>query len=359
MKKLTSLILTLSIILTLSACSDNTNNSMTDSGSSSDASSAVSSEASSESEAELTFDEKFRGLDQELRYDEVIKLLGEPDEKGGANVKYLSYKQDDGKIATVQFLYGDNPRIGYTYITDSETEEEEIILHRRICDHENDYCSHDIYYSEEMCTFIDKCKELKHGMSQDEVAEILGEPTEVLGGGGSITMYYYPDYYHIVFVELLYDYFNGEDVGYPWFDHVYISSRMSYECIYPFHSSFCNHEQNQCIHTYPLEQARLEKENGVFERKLENLQLDKTATMQGIFDYIGEPDEELTEDDVTRLLYNMSDGRIGYVCFVNKGDSAILDCSYTYDPTKKKITYFMKVSEDCDPEPYYEYHKNK
>ena len=350
MKKLTSIILTLGIILTLSACSDNTSSTID---------SDISSISSSESEAELTFDEKFRGLDQELRYDEVIKLLGEPDEKGGVSVRYLSYKLDVNKSAIVQFLYGDNPRIDYTYITDLKAEEEEIILHRRICDHENGYCSHDIYYSKEMCDFIDKCKELKHGMSEVEVAEILGNPAEIYGGGTSTFMYYYPDYYHIVFVQLAHGYFNNEDLGHPWLHDVSISSRMPYETIQPLHSNLCRHEEDYCVHAYYLNESRLEKANTAYERKLENLQLDETATKQDILDYIGEPDEELTEDDVTRLLYNMSDGRIGYVCFVNKGDSAILDCSYTYDPTKKKITYFMKVSEDCDPEPYYEYHKNK
>lgn len=351
MKKLTSLILTLSMILTLSACSDNGNSSTTDDN--------ISSVTSSESETELTFDEKFRGLDQELRYDEVIELLGEPYEKGGVSVKYLSYKQDDGKSAIVQFLYGENPRIDYTYVTDLETKEEEIILHRRICDHENGYCSHDIYYSKEMCDFIDKCKELKHGISQVEVAEILGNPAETYGGGTSTFMYYYPDYYHIVFVQLAYGYFNDEDLGRPWLDDVCISSRMVFEYIQPFHSSFCRHEEDYCVHAYSLNKSRLEKAHTAYERKLENIQLDETATKQDILDYIGEPDKELTEDDVTRLVYDISDGRIGYVCFVNKGDSAILDCSYTYDPTNKKITHFMKVSKNCDSKPYYEYHKNK
>ena len=202
MKKLTTLILTLGVILTLSACSDNTNNSMTDSGSSSDASSAVSSEASSESEAELTFDEKFRGLDQELRYDEVIKLLGEPDEKGGENVKYLSYKQDDGKSAIVQFLYGDNPRIDYTYITDSETKEEEILLHRRICDHEKGYCSFDIRYSEEMRNLLEKSKRLKVNMGKSEVAEIFGEPYDYYYGSLSGAIVYHPDMYHLLYMDI-------------------------------------------------------------------------------------------------------------------------------------------------------------
>ncbi len=355
MKKLTSLILTLSMILTLSACSDNKNSSTADSGISSD----VSSVTSSESETQLTFDEKFRGLDQELRYEEVLNILGEPDEKGGVSVKYLSYKRDDGKSAIVQFLYGDNPRIDYTYITDTETEEEEIILHRRICDHEKDYCSHDIYYSKEMCDFIDKCKELKHGMSEDEVAQILGNPDEIYGGGTSTFMYYYPDYYHIVFVQLAHGYFNNEDLGRPWLHDVCISSRMAYETIQPLHSSFCRHEEDYCVHAYYLNKGSLEKAYTAYERKLENLQLDETATKQDILDYIGEPDEELIENDVTRLVYNMSDGRIGYVCFLKKDTSTIIDCSYTFDPTKKKITYFMDVSENCDPKPYYEYHKNK
>ena len=353
MKKLTSLFLTLGVILTLSACSDNISSSMTDSGSSSDVSSAISSE----SEEELTFDEKFRGLDQELRYDAVIDLLGEPDEKGGENVKYLSYKQDDGKSAIVQFLYGDNPRIDYTYITDSETEEEEIILHRRICDHVNGYCSFDIYYSKEMRDFIDKCKELKHGMSIDEVKEVLGE-TEDIGSGATLTfMCYYPDYYHIVYVNMAHGHFNDEELGRPWLNYVHITSRMSYEGIQPLHSSFCRHEEDHCVHAYYLDNSRLEKAHVAYERKLEDLQLDKTATKQDVLDYIGEPDEELTEDDVTRLVYNISDGRIGYVCFLKKDTSTIIDCSYTFDPTTKKITDFMKVSKDCDPKPYYEYHK--
>ena len=79
MKKLTSLFLTLGVILTLSACSDSVNSSTVDGNTSSDISSVTSSEA----ETQLTFEEKFRGLNQELRYDEVIEFLGEPYEKCG------------------------------------------------------------------------------------------------------------------------------------------------------------------------------------------------------------------------------------------------------------------------------------
>lgn len=70
MKKLISFILTLGIIFTLSACAES---------------------------PEKALENKFKGMDGELRYDEVVQLLGEPYEKGGENVKYLSYKLQDGK----------------------------------------------------------------------------------------------------------------------------------------------------------------------------------------------------------------------------------------------------------------------
>ena len=346
MKKLTSLILTLSIALALSACSD--------SGNSSTEGSNVSFVKSSESEIKLTFEEKFRGLDQELRYDEIIKLLGEPDEKGGENVKYLSYKQDENKKAIVQFLYGDNPRIDYTYITDTATKEEEFILHRRICDHENNYCSHDIYYSEEMRAFIDKCKEVKQGMSTDEVIAILGEPDDIFGGAVESVYYYFLNGYHTAFLNFRY-------IQEPEFhisaSMVYLTDRKASRFEWILHADKC--DDGFCYCEPYISQSTAENEQRAFVYKLEDSQLKETDTRQYILDYIGEPDEELNDGDVTRLVYNISDGRTGYICLLKRGTDTIIDCSYTYDPAEKKITYFTEISESCDLDSYYEYHKNE
>ncbi|MBQ8789719.1 MAG: hypothetical protein IJZ51_00225 [Ruminiclostridium sp.] len=344
MKKLTSLILTLGVILTLSACSDNTNNSMTDSGSSSEVSSVISSEASSESEAELTFDEKFRGLDQELRYDEVIELLGEPDKKGGENVKYLSYKQDDGKSAIVQFLYGDNPRIDYTYITDSETEEEEIILHRRICDHEKGYCSFDIHYSEEMRDFIEKAKTIKKGMVKDEVAEILGEPYDFYHGAVSGAIEYNPDDYHKLHMYTGYDSGNFVVERVSSWDRLVFGESV---VVLPYE----NEEEGK------VWVVRTEFEQTAFEQKVTwidpSVPTKKDIPLKDyLLDYIGEPDEEINEGDITKLKYKLSDGLDVYVCILNSGTEPIIELTYTCNPETNKLERYHEVVEGCDYKKY-------
>lgn len=349
MKKLTSLILTLGVILTLSACNDNTNSSVTDSGSSSEASSAISSEASSESEAELTFDEKFRGLDQELRYDEVIELLGEPDKKGGENVKYLSYKQDDGKSAIVQFLYGDNPRIDYTYITDSETKEEEILLHRRICDHEKGYCSFDIHYSEEMHEFIDKCKKVKQGMTRDEVVAILGEPADEAGGTLNTYLDYFPDDYHRMWVCMNY---TADDDG--------MASYKAVEIILWDKLSLI-----QAVNILPENDGNdskkkplTELEQDAYVQKVSETQL-ITSLKEGVklkdylIDYIGVPDDEINYDDVTKYVYKLSDGTLAHICVNNKEAEPTIEYAFVYNPETKKVIKNFYTVTDCSPGKYF------
>ena len=347
MKKLTSIILTLGMILTLSACSDNTSSSMTDSGSSSDVSSAISSE----SEEELTFDEKFRGLDQELRYDEVIELLGEPDEKGGENVKYLSYKQDDGKSAIVQFLYGDNPRIDYTYITDLKAEEEEIILHRRICDHEKGYCSFDIHYSEEMRDFIEKAKTIKKGMNKDEVAEILGEPYDFYCGGFSGAIEYNPDDYHKLYIyTALYspDEIEGNN-GEFGVDMVYAWDRLVFG-----QTDIILHEGKEQGRIWVV---RTESEQTAFEQKVTwidpSVPTKKDIPLKDyLLDYIGEPDEEINDGDITKLVYKLSDGTFANLCILNSGAEPIIEFTYIYDPVTKEVSPQSEVVRGCDFEKY-------
>ncbi len=341
MKKLTSLILTLSMILTLSACSDNGNSSTTDDN--------ISSVTSSESETELTFDEKFRGLDQELRYDEVIELLGEPDEKGGVSVKYLSYKQDDGKSAIVQFLYGENPRIDYTYVTDLETKEEEIILHRRICDHENNYCSHDIYYSDVVCDFFDKCKKIEYGMNTDDVIAILGEPYGRFYGNISGEVGFFPDKYHMVYVGLG---LKG-DITEEGFNAFRVDFVLTWDTV--IHGSAVRilpekYAQNEEKSTKEIEQL-------AFDQKVAyptvSVSPKKDVSLKDYLnDYIGEYDEEIDEGDITKLVYKLSDGKLAHVCISNKEPEPIIEYAYVYDPETKKITSTHEVVEDCDYEKY-------
>ena len=343
MKKLTSIILTLGMILTLSACSDNTSSSMTDSGSSSDVSSAISSE----SEAELTFDEKFRGLDQELRYDEVIKLLGEPDEKGGENVKYLSYKQDDGKSAIVQFLYGDNPRIDYTYITDTEADEEEIILHRRICDHEKGYCSFDIHYSEEMRDFVDKCKEVKQGMTRNEVVAILGEPADEDGGTTSIYLDYFPDDYHRMWVCMNY---TTDDVTVSYkVDEIILWDKLAFTQavrVLPENDESNNKKKSMA----ELEQqAYMQK---VSETQLMTSLKDGVKLKDYLTDYIGVPDDEINYDDVTKYAYKLNDGTLAYICVNNKETEPVIEYAFVYNPEIKKVTKEFYTVADCSSDKY-------
>ncbi|MBE6881167.1 MAG: hypothetical protein E7490_10095 [Ruminococcaceae bacterium] len=344
MKKITILILTLSMVLTLSACSDNGNSSTTDNN--------ISSVSSSESEAELTFDEKFRGLDIDLRYDEVIELLGEPDEKGGVSVKYLSYKQDDGKSAIVQFLHGDNPRIDYTYITDSKFEEEEIILHRRICDHENDYCSHDIYYSDAVCDFFDKCKKIEYEMNGDEVKEILGEPYSIYSGSLTGTIRYFPDKYHEVCV-ITYCNGNSKEEG---------TNSFRVESVYTWDTII----HGAAVAILPEEYKIGEVNEKKPTKEIEQLAYDQKVSFPTISvspkkdvslkdylnDYIGEYDEEIDEGDITKLVYKLSDGKLAHVCISNKEPEPIIEYAYVYDPETKKITSTHKVVEDCDYEKY-------
>ena len=352
MKKLTTLILTLGVILTLSACSDNTNNSMTDSGSSSDASSAVSSEASSESEAELTFDEKFRGLDQELRYDEVIKLLGEPDEKGGVSVRYLSYKLDDNKSAIVQFLYGDNPRIDYTYITDSETEEEEVLLHRRVCDHEDNYCSHDIYYSEEVRTFIDKCKEIKYDMNTDDVIAILGEPDGRYYGNLNGAINFFPDKYHEVYVALS---CNGKvkEEGFNAFRVYYVGTWDTIihgAAVAVLPEEYKQNEEKEKTPTKEIEQLAFDQK--VYYPTVTVSPKEDVPLKDYLLDYIGEPDEEINDGDITKLKYKLSDGLDVYVCILNSGTEPIIELTYTCNPETNKLERYHEVVEGCDYKKY-------
>ncbi len=348
MKKLTSIILTLGMILTLSACSDNTSSSTTDSGSSSGVSSAISSE----SEAELTFDEKFRGLDIDLRYDEVVELLGEPDEKGGVSVRYLSYKLDDNKTAIVQFLYGDNPRIDYTYITDSESEEEEVLLHRRICDHEDNYCSHDIYYSEKVRTFIDKCKEIKYGMNTDDVIAILGDPYSRDYGNGEGFLSFFPDKYHLVYVGLDLD---GE-IKEEGLNAFKVYHTLTWDNI--IHGS--------AIVILPLEREQNKEKEKKSTKEIEQLAFDQKVSYPTVsvspkknvplkdylIDYIGEPEEEINKGDITKFVYKLSNGLNAYVCIHNSESESIVEYAYVYDNEKKEIISRHKVVQDCDFEKY-------
>lgn len=344
MKKLTSLILTLGMILTLSACSDNGNSSITDSD--------ISSISSSESEEELTFDEKFRGLDQELRYDAVIDLLGEPDEKGGVSVRYISYKLDDNKTAIVQFLYGDNPRIDYTYITDSETEEEEVLLHRRICDHENNYCSHDIYYSEKVRTFIDKCKEIKYGMNTDDVIAILGEPYSRDYGNGEGFLSFFPDKYHEIYVGLDLD---GE---------IKEEGLNAFKVYYTVIWDTIIHGRSIAI--LPLEREQNKEKEKKSTKEIEQLAFDQKVSYPSVsvspkknvplkdylIDYMGEPEEEINKGDITKLVYKLSNGLNAYVCILNSESESIVEYAYVYDNEKKEIISRHKVVQDCDFEKY-------
>ena len=340
MKKLTSIILTLGMILTLSACTDNGNSSITDSD--------ISSISSSESEAELTFDEKFRGLDQELRYDEVVKLLGEPDEKGGVNVKYLSYNQDDGKSAIVQFLYGDNPRIDYTYVTDSATKEIEFILHRRVCDHENGTCSHNLYFTEENREYIEKLKTITYDMTMEQVVELLGKPDYNYAGGGtgtgpliyvlndgaysaSVEVSVRPDDERVISVS-----FVGGGVG---------------EKEYILHPYFCGHDEGNCFVEKYEETVKLTKEQqiyeqGLFENKFSCLKID--YTVENIADLIGDYDSQEVEGDITKLVYNLSEDKKAYICIYNGNENPEIWIAYILD-FKEKVMWRKGIySEDCD-----------
>ncbi len=323
------------------------------------------SDISSDSEIVPTIEDKFRALNQDMRYDEVLKTLGEPYEKGGEYVKYLSYKLDDERLAVVQFLYGDNPRIDYTYISSTLANKmddaAEFILHRRVCNHENDYCTHDLYYSDVLCDFVEKSKGLRHGMSIDEVKDVLGETRDIGGGATCTFITYYPDEYHTVFVEMNHGNFNGEEPdGWCWFDSAYIVNRLALDSEILFHSTYCNHSEGKCYFNNK-DYTRTEVEQLNLERKLENLQLTETATKQDVYDYVGEPDsiEELNED-ITRLIYNYDDEKIGYICFYNSiGTSPILDCSYTYNFKENDIVYFTDISKSCLSKTYYElYYEN-
>ena len=343
MKKLTLLILTIGIILTLSACSDNTNNSMTDSGSSSDVSSAISSE----SEAVLTFDEKFRGLDQELRYDEVIKLLGEPDEKGGVNVKYLSYKQDDGKSAIVQFLYGDNPRIDYTYVTDSATKEIEFILHRRVCDHENGICSHNLYFTEENRGYIEKLKTITYDMTMEQVIELLGKPDYNYAGGGTGTgplIYVLKDGAYSAWVDVS---VRPDDKGVI---EVSFGGGGVGEREVLLHPNYCKHEEGVCYvekyeETVKLTREQQVYEQSLFENKFSCLKID--YTVENITDLIGDYDSQEVEGDITKLVYNLSEDKKAYICIYNGNENPEVWIAYTLDFKEKEMRTERVYSEDC------------
>ncbi|MBP3921533.1 MAG: hypothetical protein J6D27_01060 [Ruminiclostridium sp.] len=338
------------------------NNLLTTSGSSITENS-LESEIYSDTEDDLTTEQKFRALDQDMRYDEVISLLGEPYESGGEYVKYLSYKLDGDRLAVVQFLYGDNPRIDYTYISSTIAnkmdDEAEFILHRRVCNHEDDYCTHDLHYSDVLCDFVEKSKGLRHGMSIDEVLDVLGETEDIGGGATSTFITYYPDEYHAVLVEMNHGNFNGEKPdGWCWFDSAYIVSRLAQDSEILYHSTYCNHSEGKCRFNNK-DYTRTEVEQLNLDRKLENLQLTETATKQDVYDYVGEPDsvEELDED-ITRLIYNYDDEKIGYICFYNSiGTSPILDCSYTYNFKENKIVYITDISKSCLLKTYYDLYR--
>ena len=308
-----------------------------------------------------TLEEKFRNLDHEMRYDEVLQLLGEPYEEGGEYLKYLSYKLQDGRLAVVQFLYGDNPRIDFTYISSTienmESDDAEYVLHRRLCDHENNYCSHDFYYNDTIREFGEKCKELKRDMSMEEVAEILGVTRDYGGGATTAFMYYYPDKYYNVYVEMN----PGEpdrESYVPWILYrVYAVDKISgvVECF--MHSSSCESERYYCVEVRD-EYTKIEFDQLHLEAKLDGLGLCETDTLQDVLDYVGEPDfvEEVNED-ITRLGYNYEDGKIGYICFYNSlGTSPIIDCSYTLDVQKNDIIYFTSISMSCISQTYYDLH---
>ncbi len=348
MKKLTSIILTIGIILTLSACSDNTSSSMTDSGSSSDVSSAISSEASSESEAELTFDEKFRGLDIDLRYDEVVELLGEPDEMGGVNVRYLSYKLDDNKTAIVQFLYGDNPRIDYTYITDSATKEEEFILHRRICDHENGVCSHNLYFTEENREYIEKLKTITYDMTMEQVVELLGEPdydyASPAGTGTGPLVYSLNDGAHSAWVDVS---VRPDDKGVI---EVSFGGGGVGEREVLLHPNYCKHDEGVCYvekyeETVKLTREQQVYEQSLFENKFSCLKID--YTVENIIDLIGEYDSQEVEGDITKLVYNLSEDKKAYICIYSGKENPEVWIAYTLDFKEKEMRTERVYSEDC------------
>ncbi len=328
------------------------NNLLTTSGSSI-TDNSLESYLSSDSETEFPFEEKFRALEQDMHYDEVISVLGEPYESGGEYVKYLSYKLDDERLAVVQFLYGDNPRIDYTYISSTIAnkmdDEAEFILHRRVCKHEDDYCTHDLYYYDKVSEYIEICSELKHGMSTEEVKDILGNPRHEGGGGSSASQNYYPDDYYVLYVE-----FVGSN-GYELY-RIYLTDKLSRdgECL--LHPTNCRHDEGYCVQNSKSDYTRTELAQMHFEDKLQFLGLSETSTKQDIYDYVGEPDsvEELNED-ITRLIYNYDDEKIGYICFYNSiGTSPIIDCSYTYDIKNNKILYFGQVSQSCLSKTYYD-----
>lgn len=332
------------------------NNLLTTSGSSITENS-LESEIYSDTEDDLATEEKFRALDQDMRYDEVISLLGEPYESGGEYVKYLSYKLDGDRLAVVQFLYGDNPRIDYTYISSTIAnkmdDEAEFILHRRVCNHEDDYCTHDLYRYDKVSEYIEICSELKHGMDTEEVKDILGNPRHEGGGGSSSVQDYYPDDYYVLYVEFTYS-----SNGFVLY-RIYLTDKLSGdgECL--LHPSNCRHDEGYCVQNPKSDYTRTEFAQMHFEDKLRFLGLSETSTKQDVYDYVGEPDsvEELDED-ITRLIYNYDDEKIGYICFYNSiGTSPILDCSYTYNFKENKIVYITDISKSCLLKTYYDLYR--
>ena len=325
------------------------------------------SDISSDSEIVPTIEDKFRALDQDMRYNEVLKTLGIPYKMGGEYVKYLSYKLDNERLAVVQFLYGDNPRIDYTYISSTLAnkmdDEAEFILHRRVCNHEDDYCTHDFYRYDKVSEYIEICSELKHGMNPEEVKDILENPRYEGGGGTSSSQTYYPDDYYALYVDFTYS-----SNGFVLY-RIYLTDKLSGdgECL--LHPTNCRHDEGYCVQNSKSDYTRTELAQMHFEDKLQFLELSETNTKQDVLDYVGDPDEieELNvgdsdefnhpNEDITRYIYTLDDERTGYICFYNNvGTSPILDCSYIYDKTEKAITSFREISMSCISKTYYDLH---
>ena len=190
-------------------------------------------------------------------------------------------------------------------------------------------------------------------MSEDEVKAILGEPDDTFSGAVQFAYFYFVNEHYTAFVDFNY-------IQEPEFrisaSMLYLTDRKASKFEWILHADEC--EDGFCYCEPDISQSTAENEQRAFVYKLEDSQLKETDTRQFILDYIGEPDKELNEGDVTRLVYNISDGRTGYVCLLKRGTDEIIDCSYTYDPAEKKITCFVMVSESCDSKPYYEYHKD-
>ncbi len=339
-----------------------------------DSSNIENSSDYSETKTENTLEERFRGLNQELRYKDVINKLGIPYQTGGEHVKCLTYKLDNDRLAVIQFLYGENPRIDYTYISSTlanKTDDDaEYVLHRRACEHDNGYCTHDFYYCDTVGEYEKLCEGLNHEMNLDDVNGVFGAPKSDGQGAVSAITVYYPDNYYAIYAIFSYR-ASTVDGTYDYrLDCVYMTNRLAGEGEYLFHSSRCKHDEGYCDHEIEEEYTRIDTAQNHYEIKLKELQLSETNTKQDVLDYVGDPDkiEELNvsdshefdhlNEDITRYIYTLDDERTGYICFYNNiGTSPILDCSYIYDKTKNEITDFHEISMSCISKTYYDLHK--